>query len=462
MTKHSHAAPPYGEPGYATRARDRVNYFYGQLLGVRELQAEQRYFLDKHRLHNRYLHGYGVVCGLEVKLCPRPRDPHDPDHEQYAPDHEQHAPDHEQRAVALGPRPQDLGQAAPELGQRPLPQDRLDIAEQRSEAAQPREAWLEIDRGIAIDCLGNEIVVPWLAHIDILGQLDEPDRRELLLGSRLAYISLCFSERPLELVRPFVDDSCRGVLPDCVPSRLRDDYYVRVSLDQPAHDLACTSCERPCGDPALPLAAVRWEKNGLQIEADLRRPLAPFVPTRIVGVSWAHGGSYAPTDVDAMLREGLVIRFSDEVYASTLGRAVIEAWIIEGGDGRRGDIYNADITIAPEEHATDPTLCRAVRAHVRAQRNDRLDPGDRVLIQLRSGFVLDRCCRPVDGEHVGGLVPVIKEYEGKWAVRNPDELPKAPCHHHEPRARTPWVSGNGSSGGNFESWFFVHDDHQRT
>lgn len=46
----------------------RPRYFSGQLLTEAELNAEQRYTIEKNRLHNRYLHGWGVVCGLEV-LC---------------------------------------------------------------------------------------------------------------------------------------------------------------------------------------------------------------------------------------------------------------------------------------------------------------------------------------------------------------------------------------------------------
>jgi hypothetical protein len=45
---------------------DRPRYFAGQLLSESELNSEQAYFLAKNRLHNRYLHGWGVVCGLEV------------------------------------------------------------------------------------------------------------------------------------------------------------------------------------------------------------------------------------------------------------------------------------------------------------------------------------------------------------------------------------------------------------
>jgi hypothetical protein len=47
---------------------ERPRYFAGQLLTEAELTGEQAYVIAKNRLHNRYLHGTGVVCGLEV-IC---------------------------------------------------------------------------------------------------------------------------------------------------------------------------------------------------------------------------------------------------------------------------------------------------------------------------------------------------------------------------------------------------------
>jgi hypothetical protein len=44
----------------------RPHYFEGQLLTTQDFQAEQSYFQGKGRQHQRYLHGYGVVCGLRV------------------------------------------------------------------------------------------------------------------------------------------------------------------------------------------------------------------------------------------------------------------------------------------------------------------------------------------------------------------------------------------------------------
>lgn len=45
----------------------RPRFFAGQLLTDTELTSLTSYVLDKQRLHNRYLHGYGVVCGLQVE-----------------------------------------------------------------------------------------------------------------------------------------------------------------------------------------------------------------------------------------------------------------------------------------------------------------------------------------------------------------------------------------------------------
>lgn len=46
----------------------RPRFFPGQLLSDEDLTALDHYILEKNRLHNRNLHGFGVVCGLKV-LC---------------------------------------------------------------------------------------------------------------------------------------------------------------------------------------------------------------------------------------------------------------------------------------------------------------------------------------------------------------------------------------------------------
>jgi hypothetical protein len=46
---------------------ERVRYFPRQLLTADDMRAEQEYFREKHRRHNRYLHGWGVVCGCAIE-----------------------------------------------------------------------------------------------------------------------------------------------------------------------------------------------------------------------------------------------------------------------------------------------------------------------------------------------------------------------------------------------------------
>lgn len=49
------------------RALERVRYFPRQLMTAEDMRAEQDYFLERMRRHNRMLHGWGIVGGLQVQ-----------------------------------------------------------------------------------------------------------------------------------------------------------------------------------------------------------------------------------------------------------------------------------------------------------------------------------------------------------------------------------------------------------
>ncbi len=49
---------------------ERPRYFVGQVIGVDDLEQEQLYHREKARRHNRFLHGWGIVRGLEVRPSP--------------------------------------------------------------------------------------------------------------------------------------------------------------------------------------------------------------------------------------------------------------------------------------------------------------------------------------------------------------------------------------------------------
>jgi hypothetical protein len=52
---------------------ERMRYFPRQLLTADDMRVEQEYVREKLRRHNRYLHGWGVVCGCTIESVPEAR-----------------------------------------------------------------------------------------------------------------------------------------------------------------------------------------------------------------------------------------------------------------------------------------------------------------------------------------------------------------------------------------------------
>src|SRR6185295_8947161 len=46
---------------------ERVRYYPRQLMTAEDMRAEQDYFVERMRRHNRLFHGWGILCGLEVQ-----------------------------------------------------------------------------------------------------------------------------------------------------------------------------------------------------------------------------------------------------------------------------------------------------------------------------------------------------------------------------------------------------------
>src|SRR5260370_22708622 len=152
-----------------------------------------------------------------------------------------------------------------------------------------------------------------------------------------------------------------------------------------------------------------------------RRPLGLYLPTRITGISWRTGHHYTQEQANHLMgtRErhehrgpGLEIRFSRPVLASTIRHGVLETWAIEGGRGSRARIYHKDgeFVDKPREGTVD-------RIFYRDTTDETLEPGDRLLVILRTDFILDECCRAVDGEHIGGSVPPLHEHAEHHRLR---------------------------------------------
>jgi hypothetical protein len=53
-------------------AGERTRFYPRQLVSAADLTQDQLYFREKARRHNRLLHGWGIVCGAEVRVSKKP------------------------------------------------------------------------------------------------------------------------------------------------------------------------------------------------------------------------------------------------------------------------------------------------------------------------------------------------------------------------------------------------------
>jgi hypothetical protein len=466
----------------------RLNYFFGQMLSVQDFQTEQSFFREKLKLHNRCLHGYGVVCGLLVESVPIPKEC---DAKEQAEEKDLWEELEKLLAQKAAPAP------APADGQEEAPPDEPSDLDSRIEALRRKlgefykthcreepHTRVRINCGLALDCEGNEIIVREPLLIDLVQWMSPADYQRVKHGAHEVYISICYCERAVDPVRPVLSGSC-GSTPECTYGKWQECFRVIVTVDPPAADCRCETCCESCKECCLLLARIDcffpgYELHDDHIHNDVRRQMGLYQPTTITGVSWRLGHHYTPQEARELMGthdrgeyhgKGLEIRFSRPVLASTIHRGVLDTWVIEGGRGRAGNIYNktGELVDKPKDGLVD-------RIFFRDTTDETLEPGDRVLVMLRTDFILDQCCRPVDGENTGGRVPLLREYEErhrKHESEHHEEHDREHDHEHDhehraccmpPKGYGPWTSGNGTPGGTFESWFFIREqerEHRR-
>jgi hypothetical protein len=439
----------------------RLKYFYGQMLGAYDFQMEQAYFRDKLKLHNRCLHGYGVVCGLDV--VPEPADipcgtAEKSEREKLkarlyqvrAELAEAQESKNEDRAAALNAEIEEICECIKQFPENPCAED--------------VPTRIRIKCGLALDCEGNELVVRQPLIVDLWRSLSLEDRKRAKASGQCLYVSLCYCEQPVDPVRPVLSDAC-GASPECLYGKLQDSIRVTVTIDPPKEDTRCETCCEPCIEPCLLLAKIDNFQLGMQVSAeqihnDARRALSTYQFTTITGISWTHGAVYTQDEASHMLgtneiSEGLLVRFSRPVLTSTLVKGVVDLWVMQGGETRKGDIYNLEGAFG--DFGDKPTT-REFR--YRYTGDETLDPEDRLFITIRTAFILDECCRPVDGAHVGGRVPIIiNEHEFQpYDKSMPAADCPAPRRGYGPLAGQspwPWTSGTGFPSSSFESWFYI-------
>jgi hypothetical protein len=444
----SHELPDACATACSPLATKRNRYYTGRYLTAHDFRLEQGYFLSRHRLHNRQLHGWGIVCGLNV---------------------EEHKNPNCANNVIIHP-------------------------------------------GIAIDCCGREIILerPQVVEVwdpdnppqrvprpnppeekedddyddDVNLEQQQPELEEIPSESGdedyPAYlITICYSEQESEFAPALYDDgSCGDGV--CGSDRLEANRICETATlhvvpwdaanqkkyagcwpgaepqPHPCRDDCEAHPDMPqigCLDPAchcklcVPLALVRpdYVRSGYAIiDASLdfsgRKEVhtPPEYLTHIVDLNWPHGGSVpfsklsGPEGMNGELR----ITF-DRKLLSEKKRCkdlTSEKTAVGVNDSTvMVQIHRVDNVQYPLEiHHNDghPPHLEENGCTVVIPLDDEHLEGRRILagallhITLRCDFVLDCHCRPVDGEHLRGTLP----------------------------------SGNGTQGGTFESWFWVTED----
>lgn len=218
----------------------RPRFFAGQLLTEDDLQAMMDYVVGKSRLHNRYLFGPGVVCGLDV-TC----------------------------------HPCGGGQVM-------------------------------VAPGFALDCCGNDLILPCPEEVDIRALLRELRKRQLQgyecgdpceeEGDRRHYgLYLTYQETPGDPVAPYNSgDPCGQQA--CEPTRICEGY---------AFELRCE-----CGDERQ----LELYKRILACVGDVKSATSAIekagaLYTRAMEIKrGTSSAAAAPSDVEAMRRDAVLLK----------------------------------------------------------------------------------------------------------------------------------------------------------
>lgn len=391
-------------------ATDRLRYFTGRFMTARDFHDEQKYWLSRHRLHTRVMHGWGVVCGLYVYPHPKP---------DCSNDH------------------------------------------------------ISLKAGIAVDCCGREIVVPSSAPSPAIPfdkkpqenpDTPRPDRYHLLL-------CLHYVEKDIECV-PVLYSECNCDPQRREFSRIRESYelewhWVRerdladygwhsiggvLHEPDPQHPCPEDDCDKPGDDTpgpciearcpkghCVPLALIRIHRDRPITKEDIETGGRPVLKpprealTHIVHTNWKHGGVMSVSE----LRELKKLKI---YFDRRLKRRPHQRPGICGPTGVNPctflvDFYHKVEEAFPVPYTEPPHVeheCVAAYSidpeHRRLGRNRSYDylENSIVSVTLKCDFILDCHDNPVDGDHLGGRLP----------------------------------SGDGIRGGTFESWFEVLPDRE--
>ncbi len=200
---------------------------------------------------------------------------------------------------------------------------------------------------------------------------------------------------------------------------------MRLTFEQPPEqtcDPCCNPVKSPQADTDSKIECRIWlaeltfkaAPNPVLCAVDntIRRPVTTYQPTRIKSVNWVHTGVYEENLAECLLQDGLIMTFTAPIdplsiknhdmriydrddESEILTNDIVEVWLC---DEHRVGHASMQVLQSQIEVISDTQIKIRVKP-------TRLTPPQRVLFHFRADFVLDKCCRPIDGNHFGGLVP---------------------------------------------------------
>jgi hypothetical protein len=399
----------------------RTSYYTGKLLTARDFSDEQRYHIDKLRLHYMFLHGWGTVCGLKVKPHP-----HCPDLRIIV--EAGLAIDHCGREVRLL---QDVELALP----RPLP-----------------------DSGGPGLCPPDPVAA-------VHASKEEPASEETL------WVCLRYCEQEEEFSpAPFDECACSGTVQR--PNRVCEKYHLCIATEEPKclkeiekhKHCGCENCWdlykgmldacKPFAVDCIPLAVIKEFRRGQKVDEDMidnhtHRPLLPSVHrldkvvrcileqmphcqlTHISEFNWVHASDlHCHHFLEHFVghHKGFEIKFDGPVRPEGITPRTFQALIVRQpgapDEAQRLEIAPAHVDILSPTH-----IRLSINEHY-ARRHLDLHDFD-LFLTLKCDVIVDHHGNAVDGNLLGRLM-----HDGStYFVGAP--------------------TGDKVAGGQFESWIRV-------
>ena len=431
----------------------RLNYCHGQMLGAQDFVDEQSYFLNKIALLTRCLDGYGVVCGLTVHANPDAKGDSNPK-DYKVPEKGYQFRIHS--GVAVDSRGRELVNRTPERKLSLAYCDSPDNDDASDSSTHEFDWCSETDRQEFQRKRGgsSETFDVW---VTIHYQADLDGKQDLPMGG------------------------CCGDEPRSIKNRWNERPRFCLTFDCPPAQ-TCDSCCSPIEETRLWLAKLTFmaAPNPILLSVDntVRRHITTYETTRIGGVNWIHTGVYEEELAERLMSCGLTIEFTAPIDVQSLMNHTVR--LSEGGKYiETNDLVEVAISDELDINKNNPLQilqaqivpvidgnqeCRKITVKLETRR---LAPPLRVLLTVRTEFILDKRCKAVDGCNVGGVAKYVGWNHGD--AKHPEEQLKRTVREYEERFHSPAscsnrdlthrrASGNGVPGSNFQSWFYVVGD----